>query len=697
MHQFRKWLNPRLPALGILAGVLLINASAFWREVGLARADQNDYTAHYALVMRVVNAVERGENPLDAWSSEWTFGYPQLRTYPSLSHDLVAGAYFACGKAISLHSIFITCRYLSVVLLPLSFFAMTMMLGFEPMVAAAAAALAPLPVTDRLYGLEFGSYSWAGQGLFAQAVATHFMLIAIGCGWRAVRGRGSIALAGLLAGLTFLAHFIFGYIAAMSVVLMVLVPGAAVPWRKRLMRAAGAGLVAIAVASGQLLVLWQDRAITNHSIWEPLWKWNSFGAPAVLRWLFTGQLVDFGRLPVLSLLAAAGVLMAVWLKVRLKRLAPRRIFLLAGAVFWILLFFGRPFWGRALVLLGVPPDFQLHRVIAAVHTFMVLLAATGLVAIWRALDRLHPVAATLGVALVLYPAAAERHRYLVKSSSDSFETLARYDNAREDLEKVADLVRNRGGRMTVTDPRPGELPLQMFFDAMQIPIVPHTRHSMSLTSELLFNFRAFEEYQYELFNVRTIAAEQADTSAYAFIKPLQWVGSIHVFDAPGHGYFRLVDVAGSIPTNRDSFLRINDLWLSGEWARKKQHLWLDFGDAPRDLPRIAESALKDPPPEREAPGTVVHEEQKGEDYSAEVEAARDTYVLFSMTWHPNWRVDVDGRPQPTMMLSPGFLGVRIPAGRHRIECRYRPGPAKIVLTLAGLAVAIVAGIRRKLY
>jgi uncharacterized membrane protein YfhO len=88
---------------------------------------------------------------------------------------------------------------------------------------------------------------------------------------------------------------------------------------------------------------------------------------------------------------------------------------------------------------------------------------------------------------------------------------------------------------------------------------------------------------------------------------------------------------------------------------------------------------------------VLGEQQNTDVYSAEFDAAREAYVLFSMTFHPNWRVELDGRPRPTMMLSPGFLGVRTPAGRHRIECRYQPGPEKLVLTVAGFFMAVACG------
>ena len=62
-----------------------------------------------------------------------------------------------------------------------------------------------------------------------------------------------------------------------------------------------------------------------------------------------------------------------------------------------------------------------------------------------------------------------------------------------------------------------------------------------------------------------------------------------------------------------------------------------------------------------------------------------------MTWHPNWKVFVDGQPRDTAMLSPGFIGVPVPAGRHTLLFRYQPGNWKLWTALAGaLAVLLLA-------
>src|SRR5579871_6583257 len=184
--------------------IIFVSAPALWPDLSISRVDLNDNVFHFTLIEGMVHAFERGDNPLDFWSPEWSLGYPVLRTYQPLGHAIVAAVYFLLFKSVSLMTVFVWVRYLSVLLLPLTFFATARLLTLSPLTAAAAALLAPLISTQAMYGLEYGSYLWAGSGLFTQAVASHFALLSIGFGYNAIRRARSLAWTGVLLGLTFL-------------------------------------------------------------------------------------------------------------------------------------------------------------------------------------------------------------------------------------------------------------------------------------------------------------------------------------------------------------------------------------------------------------------------------------------------------------------------------------------------------------
>ncbi len=686
----------KLLAYGLLALVLTANAAGLWPELAVSRVDLNDNVMHYPLAADMVEAIEHGGNPLDHWSPEWVFGYPVSRTYQPLGHLLAALAYFALFKKVPLMTVFVWVRFLSVALLPATFFALARLLSFSRLTAAAAAMLAPLISTPGLYGLEYGSYLWAGSGLFTQAVAMHLAMLSIGFGYSAIlRGR-RLALTGLLVGLTFLAHFIYGYIAALTICLLALMPGAE-SRAARIGRTVWVGAVALAVSAFELIPLLLDSPIINHSRWENAWKWDSFGAKQVLKYAFSGDLLDHGRLPVMSGLALAGAAFYFRDRISKRAQAPARRFVLLGAALWILMLFGRPFWGPALSLAGVPPDMQLHRVIGGAHIFLVLAAAAGLAAMWREMARAHAALAVAVTAALFFPMVQERAGYLRNNRSWGEANLAAYDREKPYIDRVLAAVRDRGGRAFAGIPllwggkfKVGEVPFYSLISVAREPAVSYMYHSMSLPSEIMTRFNEARPEEYKLFNIKTVVAP-ADLALPDFLSPLALDGPFRVMAAPGDGYFDVVDVFYSVRTSKLNFYQVNDRWLQSDWVEKRQHLLLDFfDDADKSLAHLDPDANLPDTPAFPYPGTVLGDAQQGQTYRARVDAARRSYVLFKMTWHPNWKAFVDGEPVKTAMLSPGFVGIPVDAGRHLIECRYEPEGWKTVLAFGGIFFALIA-------
>jgi hypothetical protein len=683
----------KLPALALLLAVLIVNAAALRPELSISRVDLNDNVLHYTLVERMVQAVEHGENPLDCWSSEWSLGYPVLRTYQPLAHALVVLVYFALGKSVSLMTVFVYARFFSVVLLPLSAFAAARMMGLRPITAAAAAILTPLISTNFLYGMEYGSFTWAGSGLFPQAVGCHFLLITLGLAFRSIRRGSHLALTGALLGLTFLAHLIYGYMGALSVCLLAVIPDAEVARAVRIRRTAIVGSVALLLSAFQLAPLVVDRI--NHSRWEPVWKWDSFGAGDVAKWLVTGDLLDYGRFPVLTLLALAGTLLFVWNWRKRRPVYAAHAFVLWGAVFWTLLFFGRTFWGPLLVILGVSADMQLHRVIGGAQIFLLLLAAIALSALWLYLSqRWHYLVAVLATALLLYPMVQERAANLANDSTWGARSLAAHAEEAQSLDAAIAAVKERGGRAYSGLAaswggrfKVGDVTVYAFLSRANVPAVAFLYHSMALTADLMVRFNEQDPSHYRLFNIHSVVAPVGgDPVLPPFLIPRVQFGRFRIFDAPGNSYFDLVDVVASVKTTRNNFYDINDRWLQSDRVMKRLHLWLDWtGDVPSKLARFAPEDALPQFPILPSCGAVRDERRDGEVYQAGFETVRPCFALFKMTWHANWKAYVDGTPQKTAMLTPGFVGVPLLPGRHTVVMRYEPGSWKAIAGFGGLA------------
>jgi hypothetical protein len=175
-----------------------------------------------------------------------------------------------------------------------------------------------------------------------------------------------------------------------------------------------------------------------------------------------------------------------------------------------------------------------------------------------------------------------------------------------------------------------------------------------------------------------------------FLKPVATFGRFQLWSWPIDGYFDLIDVPYAVKVDQQTFFDVNDRWLQQtSGAILRQHMALDMqAPVPESIPRLpaAELMPKVQPPL--AFGSFRNQRQQGEEYLAEFSAERACYLLFKMTWHPNWQVYVDGVRKASFMVSPGFLGVPVSSGEHRVVCRYEAGFWSLALAVTGLLAVL---------
>jgi hypothetical protein len=75
--------------------------------------------------------------------------------------------------------------------------------------------------------------------------------------------------------------------------------------------------------------------------------------------------------------------------------------------------------------------------------------------------------------------------------------------------------------------------------------------------------------------------------------------------------------------------------------------------------------------------------------SAEIDAPAPGLVVLTEAWYPGWEATVDGAPTPIVVTNGAYRGVRVDAGVHRIELRYR---ARGYLVLAGVELLTLIAI-----
>ena len=242
---------------------------------------------------------------------------------------------------------------------------------------------------------------------------------------------------------------------------------------------------------------------------------------------------------------------------------------------------------------------HLHRVIGGAQIFLVLLAAIALAEAWQELAGRRQVAAAIGAtALLLYPMARERAQYLENNAAWGRRNLENYAAERPAIDAVVARAKQRGGRayagLAATWGgrfKVGDVPFYAFLSTAQVPTVGFLYHAMALTGDILVRFNDRDLTQYRLFNIQSVIAPAGSPPPSQGLIAEAPAGPFQIFDAPGGGYFDVVDVAAAVTTNRRNFYDVNDRWLASGWPARRRHLLLDWrGSAPPGGPRIAPDA-----------------------------------------------------------------------------------------------------------
>ncbi len=692
------------------ATLLLIAAVAFnlltlWPEVGIETPALNDSVLHLTLVERTVDALARGEDPTDHWVSTFVQGYPLAHHYQHLPHLVTALLYRALGGAVPLTTLFNGLRYLLLSTFPLSIYWAGRRLGGGPLPAALAGSVSSLLSTNGLYGFELGSYVWRGYGMATQLWGMWLLGPAVAHLYTTVRdGRRFTGTVALLAA-TLLAHTLLGYVALLSGSLFIFL-GRASDIGRRMLRLALVFLLVALVASYFLLPFLLDHAFMNRSVWENPDKYDAYGWQWTLWTLCSGQLLDAGRVPSLTLLAGLGlgVCLARWRRDERCRL------LVAFFVFWLLLYCGRPTWGVLLNLLPLSRDLHLHRFIAPVHLAAIGLIGGGMAWLLRRAAasgrRWLPVAAGLLMAGLLAPVVVERVRYTATNGQWMRQNAAAFAADEGALDRLlADLralppgrvYAGRGGNWgdsyTV-----GNVPVYALLTVGSFDNPGYLYHSLSFNADIQVYLDESRRATFDLFDLRYIVAPEGQ-SVPRFARLLGAYGRHRLYTVETSGYFGLVDSDFTFYGTRDEWFAAAQAWMASDWVEARQHPLIVFGPPPADE-GTAMLPLSDAPdrigqldlPQRESCGRVLDEQVAGNFYSVEFEAHRACWLLLKQTFHPGWRATLDGQPVTISMLAPSFVGVEVTAGRHRAEFRYTPGPLRGWLRALGAAVLALSAV-----
>jgi hypothetical protein len=659
----------------------------------------NDESIHASMVRWAHDRISSGHLPLDGWYPWLSFGASRFHHYQSLPHVIIGflGSLFGPMHA------FRWSTYLLLSFWPLSVYWGVRLLGWDRWSAGLAALVSPLVASIRANGYEYNSYTWQGWGTWTQLWGMWLLPLAWGLSWRAVARRGSYALAAVVLALTIAVHFLTGYLALLALGVWVIVHPPEL--LKRLGRGLLVGVGALVVASWVLVPLIVDRTWTPQSEYSRgTFYYNSFGGKTVLRWLLTGEIFDFQRGAVLTLLVGLGLIFCV---LRFLRDERARAVLGVGALS-LLLFSGRSTLGPLLKVLPGSSDLYLNRYIMGVQLAGIFLAGIGLAWAGRTLlemseglvrraQGLATAALVVIAVVILAPAWKERIRYAHNGDQIIHaQQMADVTDGRNLDALIAEAKRMGPGRIYGGARnnwgqryRVGFVPVYIWLLDRDADAVGFVRPAFSLSSNVEPHFNDTDPAQYRLFDVRYLLTPP-DRAPSVPATRIDRRGRHTLWEVKGTtGYLQLVDTTGSIRADRTNIGARTAHFLASNDLARDLYPTIDFAG------RGAAPPTTDPAePPRGPPGEVTRESPALQDGKVVggVIAKRRAMVMLKASFDPRWRVVVDGTEYRPQMVAPSFVGREIPPGRHTVAFVYQPYPHYVllivigVLTLLGLAM-----------
>ncbi len=662
----------------------------------------NDSSMHEQMVRFATDQLRAGHLPFASWFPFLGEGSPQFLHYQSLPAVLAGAAGLLTGPGVA----FRWSLYLLLSLWPVSVYLAARMFwagtaGGGRAAAAASAAMAPFLISATGVGYEQGAYVWTGFGVWTQLWAMWTLPLAWGWSWRAIRdGRGYLA-AVLATALTVALHFETGYLALSVLLVWPLVGGR--PLVARLRRAA------IVLGGSLLAAAWVIVPLMQQQRWaainEPLQGTglvNGYGARQVLVWLVSGQLLDSGRLPVLTVFAALGFGLA-WLAWSAN--ADARALLAALAV-CLLFAFGRTTFGSLTDLIPGGADLFFRRFMMGVQLAALLLAGRGAawlaarcvrlaeahVPRWR--PGLSPAVVLVAAGAVLAPAWLQFTTY---DSHDGFAIAAqrRADSTEgADLDRLIAVIEHDGGGRTYAGMPSnwgqsftvGAVPVFKYLESRDVDEVGYTLRTASLMTDPEYFFDERDPSDYRLFGIRYLilpARGRPPVPARLAMRS----GPYWLWTVNGTGYIQAGQIVGQITANRTDVGTRSEPLLHSGLAGDGVYLGVRYGpggDGDARLPAVRS---------RSSAGAVSTERADLEDgeASATVAMHRPGVAVLSASYDPGWTATVNGRPQPVRMVAPALVAVNVPAGTDHVVFRYHGyGGYPELFALSALILAMIA-------
>ncbi len=663
----------------------------------------DDASMHEQMVRDSATLITHGRLPLESWFPYLGLGSPHFLHYQSGGAMLAA----LIGIVIGPNTSFRWTTLLLVSSWPLSIYVSSRIFGMKKLHASVVAVLSPLIISVTGIGYEDRSYMWIGYGLWSQLWAQWTLPIAVSATWKAISEKKFLFVATLFTMLTAAFHFETAYLEFLAIITFPFF----LPSELKSRIKHGALLLVLSLFSISWIViplLYFKKWTAINQVLAKTGLVNGYGARQSLDWLFSGNLLDFGRFPVLTSLLFIGVAVAIlnWNSNKLYR-----CLVLMTTVFFVFSF-GPTTFGKLANIIPGHSDIFFRRFVIGFDLGSIFLCGVGLYetlifiyklmlksvsnsydskALKNTLKILSALALTVVASVVILPAEMSVYS-LARDNSFQVNVQKTIEvSGVEQLSPIISYIKKYGlGRTYAGLPTNwgykfyvGEVPVFKYLESQDVDEVGYTLRTASLMTDPENYFNDNNISDFILFGIRYLILPQGKTlpvGANLILKS----GEYTLWVLPNITYFNLVTTVGVFSANRKDVGIQSIPFLNSNLMAKDQQNSVSWDGA---KPSITSKEWKLPL------GKITKENVNLQFGSAstQVSLTNQAIVELAVSYDPGWTVTVDGVPSKTILLAPAVVGVLVPKGNHTVSFVYagfKWYPELFALAIIALAVAM---------
>ncbi len=670
---------------------VVFNAVALWPELTSRAPRGNDQSFHLLMIRGASEALAGAGNPLDFWIPQLELGFPQFLYYQHLPHLVLAALHRVSAGTLSVEGLFHGTQYLLLVAMPCTVSWSMHRMGFSAAASAVGGVVSTLLSANDYLALEYNSYIWQGFGMFSQLCGIHLFFITSARLMTTMRtGTGYAGSAAWLAALV-LSHLLLGALMAATSVLLCLADASRHTLAPRVLRLAMVGVGAFALSAYMIVPFVASASQFLNGVGE-----SSGAVQTRTGVVISGGLLDFGRVPVLTVAAIAGLVAAAVAWRQRADVAARLVTL--GLPVWTVLYVVRPGVGLWSSVLPGHTGAASFRYSSMVGVFAILAIGYGAGCLWTFLTRARkpgprwwPAPARAAVAMVVFlcllaPAVQERWGYFDENRAIQ-ERATRALASDPDVRSVLGaLGGERAGRTFAGFVRGFSCPMAIgraiclsdLLNAQGTTTVGNPMQKLALSSGLAYDFPVNDPAMYDLLDIRRVVAPTGAATP-SFYEPQARFFRHTIYRVATSGAVQYVAVTARQATrDQNALWAAHVQWLRSGGATRREVVRWDYHRPPGPL--ALRTGCAAPAAAREN----ITTQRLIVDVQCAAPEGDTLAIAFKMTYHPQWQVTVDGAPVPTYMVSPGFLAVDVLPGRHRLDARYAAHPWKLPLLIGGI-------------